>query len=97
MARRGEVTSTLPILGSGCGPYFFVVNPAAPILDLAWVVTSTLNPVGKISVRQKHDLALGIQHVPSTARARRELGLAQTVSIEDAIGKTIAWHGFGQS
>lgn len=32
------------------------------------------------------------RYVPSTARARTELGLTQTVDLSEAIGRTLAWH-----
>lgn len=32
------------------------------------------------------------RYVPSTERARRDLGLDQWISIDDAIGRTAAWH-----
>ena len=35
------------------------------------------------------------RYVPSTKRARAELGLAATIPFEDAIARTFAWHREG--
>ena len=65
------------------------------ILQLAKLVTSILNPTGKITVRQTPNSANRVeQYVPSTERPRMELGLAQTVGLSEAITKTAMWHGF---
>jgi nucleoside-diphosphate-sugar epimerase len=39
----------------------------------------------------EHSLKPG-RYVPSTLRARSELGLAETVGLEEAIARTLAWH-----
>jgi nucleoside-diphosphate-sugar epimerase len=81
--------------GEPCRAYNVGSEDSVSILRLAEEVVSTLRPESKICVRQQPDPAKPVQqYVPSTARARKELGLAQTISLKDAISWTAAWHGF---
>jgi nucleoside-diphosphate-sugar epimerase len=62
------------------------------IRELAEIVTATLAPATKINVaRQAVPGAAPSSYVPSVERARDELGLRETVSLEDAIRRTFAW------
>ena len=63
------------------------------IRDLAQTTAVTVNPETTVTVagtpdptRQPH------RYVPSTQRAQAELNLRQTVTLEQALSKTAAWH-----
>jgi nucleoside-diphosphate-sugar epimerase len=63
------------------------------IRSLADTVARTVNP--RIEVRVAQTPAANAEpnrYVPSTARARAELGLVQSVSLEEALQRTAAWH-----
>jgi nucleoside-diphosphate-sugar epimerase len=67
---------------------------AISIRDLARTVVAELDPRVKVNVAK--DPAEGQevqQYVPSTQRARQQLGLAQHVELSDAIRRTAAWYG----
>jgi nucleoside-diphosphate-sugar epimerase len=63
------------------------------ILELAETVVRTLNPETEIKVAQppRPDAAIA-RYVPSVDRARDELGLRQTVGLEEMIRRTAQWH-----
>jgi dTDP-glucose 4,6-dehydratase len=64
------------------------------IRGLAEVVAATLAPSTEIHVAQQVlPGALPERYVPSVERAERMLGLRETVSLEEAIRRTAAWHG----
>lgn len=64
------------------------------ILELAECVAATLAPATEIHVAQQAvPGAQPARYVPSVERAERLLGLRQTVSMEEAIRRTAAWHG----
>ena len=67
------------------------------IRELAELTAVTVSPETSVTVagtadpsRQPH------RYVPSTQRARQELGLRQTVSLQEAIARTAAWHRAGK-
>ena len=65
------------------------------IRELAEVVAATLAPSTEIHVAQQAlSDVLAERYVPSVERAERMLGLHETVSLEEAIRRTAAWHGF---
>jgi nucleoside-diphosphate-sugar epimerase len=63
------------------------------ILELAQTVAATLRPETEIQVARTADPhAPPMRYVPSVDRARDLLGLAPTVSLEESIRRTAAWH-----
>lgn len=70
---------------------------AVSIRELAETVSNTLQPGLAINVaREPVPAAAPSTYVPDISRARGELGLDVTVSLEDAIRRTAVWHGFGK-
>jgi len=67
------------------------------ILDLAHIVRNALGSPAAIRVAQAATPGAAPQrYVPNTAKARQGLGLACEVSLEEAIRRTAAWHGYGR-
>ncbi len=67
---------------------------AVSIRELAEAAAAAVNPSIAIHVAQTASPgALPPRYVPATARAQQELGLRQTVSLEEAFRRTAAWHG----
>lgn len=63
------------------------------IRELAAATVQALNPAVPVEVAQTIDPArVRHRYVPSTARAREELGLRQTVSLDEGLRRTAAWH-----
>ncbi len=68
---------------------------AHTIAEAAHLTTQTLRPNLPIQIDGTPDPSAPINsYVPSTARAREDLGLRQTVSLPDALRRTAAWHGY---
>ena len=67
---------------------------AVSIRQLAEVAAATVHPSTPIHVAKAATVgALPARYIPATARAQRELGLRETVSLEEAFRRTAAWHG----
>jgi dTDP-glucose 4,6-dehydratase len=63
------------------------------ILELAQIVAATLNPKTEIRVHGKAlEGAEPARYVPCVDRAGEMLGLHETVSLEESIRRTAAWH-----
>jgi len=65
------------------------------VAQIAALVAKSFDPEPEVVVATRADLCGaggGNRYVPSTARARTELGLEQTVSISDAIARIIGWN-----
>jgi len=63
------------------------------ILELAQTVANTLNPETQIRVAQKAvPGAAPLRYVPSVDRAREQLGLSETVGLEECIRRTANWY-----
>jgi len=66
---------------------------AVTIRELAAATVRVVNPEVPVEVAQPIDPSrVPHRYVPSTARAREELGLRQTVSLDEALRRTAAWH-----
>ena len=85
---------TILLRGESCRPYNVGSEQEVSIRDLAAAVTSA------VGTRNSSTLALeprpGVlpeRYVPSTERARHELGLRQWVNLHQAIQQTAEWHG----
>jgi dTDP-glucose 4,6-dehydratase len=62
------------------------------IADLARFVAETVAPGAEVRIaREPESGSLPERYVPNTARARAELGLGESVSLEDALSRTAAW------
>lgn len=68
---------------------------AHTIAEAAHLVVRTLNPALDVHIHGTPTPgAPRNSYVPSTARARDELGLRQYIDLPEAIRRTAAWHGF---
>jgi dTDP-glucose 4,6-dehydratase len=65
---------------------------AISIADLARFVAETVAPGAEVRIAREPAPGLAPdRYVPNTARARTELGLGESVSLEDALRRTAAW------
>ncbi len=74
-------------------PYNVGSEDEVTIRELARVTVKEVDPAVQVEVAQAAD-ANRLQHryVPSTLRAQEELGLRQTVSLDEGLRRTAAWH-----
>lgn len=79
---------TILLRGQGGRPYNVGSECSISIHDLAAAVAPGL----PVTVAASVSGAQPSRYVPSTVRARAELGLAQTVALPEAIRRTLAWH-----
>lgn len=85
---------TILLRGQIARPYNVGASQAISIAELATLVNTVLCGNG-IQIMQKPLLGtMPKRYVPSVKRAENELGLMQTVSLEQAIIKTATWHGW---
>jgi dTDP-glucose 4,6-dehydratase len=83
---------TLALSPRARGPYNVGSEHAMSILETASAVAQVCAPNAVIEVQGKATGASALhRYVPSTARARNELGLTQTIDAHDAIRRTLQW------
>lgn len=71
---------------------------AVTIADLAQTVADRLVPTPKVSVRGKPRANVAPdRYLPDTSRIRSELGARETVTLEEGIDRTIAFHRAGSA
>lgn len=82
------------ILGRGIlgRPYNVGSDMAISLREVANLVASTATPGSQVEIRGTAGSGPSSRYVPSTRRARSELGLSETVTLGDAIGRTVKWH-----
>jgi dTDP-glucose 4,6-dehydratase len=70
-------------------------DQAVSVRELAETVAAALQPGLAINVAREPTNSRPSTYVPDISRARTELGLDVTVSLQVAIRRTAAWHGLG--
>jgi len=71
---------------------------AVTIADLARTVATCFEPPRDVNIALKADPARpSEQYVPSTGKARRDLGLTRFIDLKDAVRRTIDWHGMARN
>jgi dTDP-glucose 4,6-dehydratase len=65
---------------------------AVSIIEAARVVAAAVEPGVAVSIARTGTTKAHDVYVPSTRRARQELGLRQTVGLVEAVRRTVAWH-----
>ena len=83
----------LLVRGTPARAYNVGSEHAYTIADAAHFTANTLRPGLPVQIDGTPDpLAPMNSYVPSTARARNELGLTQTIDLPEALRRTAAWH-----
>jgi len=82
------------ILGRGAlgRPYNVGSDKAVTLREVAELVSTVASAGGSVDIRGTAASGPSSRYVPSTLRARLELGLAETVPLEDAIRRTMNWY-----
>lgn len=84
---------TIAIRGADGRAYNVGSESAISIADLAKAVAAAFDPAPAIeNVQSPEPGRVPERYVPSTRRAREELGLKQTIGLESALARTISWH-----
>jgi dTDP-glucose 4,6-dehydratase len=87
---------TILLRGGDCRPYNVGSENAVTIGTLAQLVADTLRPGTKVSIAQPQvPGSRPLHYVPSTQRAREDLGLTEHVALSEAIRRTAEWYSMG--
>lgn len=86
---------TILAKGAPGRPYNVGSESAISVRDVANLVARCSSPEVTIDVRSPRAPGPPPRYIPSTKRARDELGLQETVHLEDAVVRTLAWHDRG--
>jgi dTDP-glucose 4,6-dehydratase len=79
--------------GESCRPYNVGSEESISIGDLARTVAGLCQPEASVLVAQEAVPGRPVErYVPSTQRARGELGFQERVGLRDAIERTMAWN-----
>jgi dTDP-glucose 4,6-dehydratase len=84
---------TILLRGESCRPYNVGAEENVGIADLARTVAAAVNPAAAVEIAGRPEAARAPErYVPSTRRAREELGLAARIPLAEGIRRTAAWH-----
>jgi dTDP-glucose 4,6-dehydratase len=84
------------VKGESCRPYNVGSEEGLSIAEVAQTVSDCFSPPAPVSIgRRPVPGAEPIRYVPDTSRARRELGLSQSIGLKEGVRKTLRWHGEG--
>lgn len=83
---------TMLVRGRSLRPYNVGSERAMTIAEAAHAVAAACGGCAVDVAQRPQPGAMVDRYVPSTARARAELGLFETVPFEEALARTVAWH-----
>jgi dTDP-glucose 4,6-dehydratase len=84
---------TILLRGQACHPYNVGSEEAFSIAELAEEVRRIVNPSAAVRIAGRASLNSSAQrYVPSTERARTELGLRPVIGLTQSLQRTAAWH-----
>ncbi len=83
---------TILFRGQPARPYNIGAEPTYSIAQVARMVAEEVNPGSEVQIAEKADPArVPERYVPSTKRARAELGLEEWIDVREGIRRTAAW------
>jgi nucleoside-diphosphate-sugar epimerase len=84
---------TILFKGESCRPYNVGSEVNLTIRNLAHTVAQTFQPPVEVQIaKQAVPGKIAERYVPSTQRAQSELGLGQTIELQESIKRTVVWH-----
>ncbi len=84
---------TILARGTPGRPYNVGAEDAVSLREVANLVSRVASSDIAVEIRGAPGAGPPPRYIPSTARAREELGLRQTVALDEAIRRTLAWNG----
>jgi len=86
------------VRGQSSRPYNVGSENDLSIAELAKAVANVIAPGLSIQITQQHNDDMPVErYIPSTQRARNELGLQELLSLPDAIQRTAQWYSSSRS
>lgn len=82
---------TILLRGENMRPYNVGSSEACSISELAQHVSRLSGHTGEVRILTPEGSGPAPRYVPDTSRARDELGLSETIPLDDAIARTLAW------
>jgi dTDP-glucose 4,6-dehydratase len=84
---------TILVRGAGARPYNVGSDAAITIADLARATAAAFRTMPKVHIAREPEPGKPAErYVPSTERAREELGLSLHIALPESIERTVQWH-----